>query len=72
MKICSVDLCDKPIVAKELCNKHYQRMYRKGTLELFQGLRPILPLQRQRQSQIEEAFFKARKVVKPYRDSLEF
>lgn len=75
MKTCKVDLCDKPHKAKGYCDKHYKRMQRLGTIKLTSQhctFPPSLFLQRLRQSQIEEAFFKARKVVKPYRDSLEF
>lgn len=31
---CKVDDCDKKLVCKGYCNKHYGRMYRKGTLEV--------------------------------------
>jgi len=75
MKICSVDLCSKPHHAKGYCRKHYERVSRKGTFKLSNIpiiSKPSLSLQRQKQSQIEEAFFQARKVVKPHRNSLEF
>jgi len=76
MKTCSVDLCDKSHEAQGYCTKHYQRFRRRGTLKLDRLPKPLskpsLSLQRVRQSKISEAFFQARKIVKPYRASLEF
>lgn len=75
MKTCSVDLCDRPHYAKGFCKMHWERIYRNGNLKRkigFASSKPSLSLQRLRQSQIEEAFFQARKVVKPYRASLDF
>lgn len=33
MKVCSVDHCGLPLLAKGLCTKHYQRMWKNGSLE---------------------------------------
>lgn len=32
-KLCSVHLCGRTILAKDLCSMHYQRMFRHGTTE---------------------------------------
>lgn len=34
MAICKVDGCDRKATRKGMCQKHYSRMYRNGTLEL--------------------------------------
>lgn len=39
-RVCSVEGCDNPHVAKDFCGAHYRRMRRRGSTELA-GLRPV-------------------------------
>jgi hypothetical protein len=35
MKICKIENCDKPYKAKNLCAKHIQRLYKRGSYNGF-------------------------------------
>ena len=67
---CKVESCPNPNFTRHLCRKHYSRLVRTGTTELFNGNRaskPDLLQQRKRSQGVREAIKISRRAIKPWR-----
>lgn len=40
MKLCQVEGCDRPLLAKSMCNMHYKRVARNGSTEKLERVSP--------------------------------